>query len=501
MSNLIEIDNSPDSEKNLEFESYNQILNSNNNIPSFLDISSSIYKRATDSAITNWSKKGSDSELIPLDFESFTNVKCSNLFDIGHLFDVNNNKEGYFTRKKVLLIPAKKDEEKQIHALELNNNSLKIKKPHQQSKTLWDLNLNNNESGIKFEEKYNKIVNTVDNNNDRRNIDTSTSSRLVDRNNLISTKCLYSSNKKSKDRSSWNAIRRSKKSTNVVKYKNVINEPCLKGPLSKCLLLEKYKISKSLKQTDRNKSKPYTTTNNLINKRNAEAQVTLKRKENALQPSLECDEITERFIKLFKSNVNSNNNEITDYINEVIKDIKINPDIHPDKLVLRNILRHWLKNKSIPHFKENMTDINVIRTSSNKYFTQDEILSNFVSSSVRKTTELHEITRPVQIKLSNMRETINRLINQIEISLDLTKEVFDAFLRGILHDSNSVKTNSHVSGSSTIDSPTYKHPTETICKTVSTLESHDDMLKSITERSDELRALFTCNSDHFYLSS
>ncbi|KAJ0171292.1 hypothetical protein K1T71_012842 [Dendrolimus kikuchii] len=397
-----------------------------NNIPSFIETSSSIFKKGTNSVINSWGKDDTESELIPFNFESHDIEKYSHIFQIGSLCSMNCKKREYFERKQSPHISiGSSDIEKQIHTTELDIGSLRNNKLHQQSSALYECNLNshvNKETEMKIVAKYSNIaLDTVNINDSTRNSNISKKNQrlsLFEENKIVSpTACFFFSRRKNRSDNSPNGLRRSKKCTNVVKYRNAMNEPTLRKPLSKCMLLGKYK-KQPLKYTDTDKTKYGGATIDLINshKQNTEAQVEFTKKEKALQYSTtisDYDQITDRLmVSIFEGNKSfDKGDKVKYYITQVVKDLydyKINQDIHPVKALFRNLLEYWLKNTSISHFKQAMTDAKAIDRPSNKYFTKDEKLSSMFFSNVSKATQFHGISELIPTKQKKPNKQISR---------------------------------------------------------------------------------------------
>lgn len=195
-------------------------------------------------------------------------------------------------------------------------------------------------------------------------------------------------------------MRRSKKSTNLVKYKNSIEEPRLKEPLDRCLLIRKPK-SRSPRKNETKLSHRGVACD--VPKENNEVQVGDVKEHKSMQDLKtvsEYDRITEHLmISLFENHKithNSNNKEVKYYINQVVKelyDIKVGQSyVHPVKLLFRSLLEYWLKNTTGDQFKEAMRRVKSVHKPSIEHFTRDKILSSFLLGNATKQTQFHGIS-------------------------------------------------------------------------------------------------------------
>lgn len=191
-------------------------------------------------------------------------------------------------------------------------------------------------------------------------------------------------------------MKRSKKSTNLVKYRNFMDEPTLKRPLSRCMLLGKYKMKVS-KQMDTEKSTPLGVASESIPKESNEVQVTIIDNKSLEDPvtTSDYDNITERLmVSIFQNPKNTPAEEVKVYIKQVIKDlydVKFQ-EVHPVKALFRSLLEYWLKNTNREPVKTAMKYSRSIDRQSNKYFTKDENLSSVYISTVTRATQFHGLS-------------------------------------------------------------------------------------------------------------
>lgn len=188
-------------------------------------------------------------------------------------------------------------------------------------------------------------------------------------------------------------MKKSKKSTNLVKYRNEFTEPALKRPLSKCMLLGKCKMKVS-RQSDTDRSVDCSVACDPVNQESNEVQVTIVDKK-ALQDAMttsDYDVITEKLLgSIFHNHRNITSARAEYYVKQVVKDLydfKFQ-DVHPVKALFRSLLEYWLKNTSMEPVKTAMRQSQSIGAPSNNYFTKDQNLSSVYISSVPKQTQFH----------------------------------------------------------------------------------------------------------------
>lgn len=191
-------------------------------------------------------------------------------------------------------------------------------------------------------------------------------------------------------------MKKSKKSTNLVKYRNEFAEPTLKRPLSKCMLLGKSNMKLSRNAVTEN-STDCSVACDPIQRVSNEVQVTIlhnKVLQDATTTS-DSDNITEKLLlSLFQNHTNIPTNNAEYYIKQVIKDLYDSKlkDVHPVKALFRSLLEFWLKNTSVEPVKIAMKQSQSIDIQSNNYFTKDQNLSSVYFSNVTKQTQFHGIS-------------------------------------------------------------------------------------------------------------
>ncbi|KAH9632665.1 hypothetical protein HF086_008492 [Spodoptera exigua] len=199
-------------------------------------------------------------------------------------------------------------------------------------------------------------------------------------------------------------MRKSKKSTNLVKYRNFIDEPTLRRPLSKSMLLGRYKNkTKTEKKSDiekldnSEKSTDRAVACDTVQTESNEVQASSienKSLQDAMTTS-DYDNITERLmVSIFEKAKNTTVTDVQLYIQQVVKDlydIKFQ-EVHPVKALFRSLLEYWLKNTKVEPIKTAMRHSRSIDRQSNKYFTRDENLSSVYIGRVSKQTQFHGLS-------------------------------------------------------------------------------------------------------------
>lgn len=190
-------------------------------------------------------------------------------------------------------------------------------------------------------------------------------------------------------------MKKSKKSTNLVKFRNKWAEPTLKKPLSKCMLLggDTYKMKVS-KQADTEKPVDCSVACDSVPQESNEVQVTII-DDKSLQDSKttsDFDNITEKLlVSIFENHRNIPAKKAEYYIKEVVKDLYDSKfqDVHPVKALFRSLLEYWLKNTNVNQVKSVMRQTQSIDTQSNRFFTKDKNLSSVHISNVSRPTQFH----------------------------------------------------------------------------------------------------------------
>lgn len=195
-------------------------------------------------------------------------------------------------------------------------------------------------------------------------------------------------------------MKKSKKCTNLVKYKNMFDEPKLKEPMSQGLLIKKRYVKSQKK--DVNQLYHRGVACDVIPKEHNQVQAVEDQKHKSLQDLMtvsEYDKITEHLmVSLFENHKithNANNREVKYYINQIVKelyDVKFSrTDVHPVKMLFRSLLEYWLKNTNGEQFKEALTRVKSVHKPSNNHFTEDKITSSIIVSKATKETQFQGV--------------------------------------------------------------------------------------------------------------
>ncbi|CAB3232417.1 unnamed protein product [Arctia plantaginis] len=216
--------------------------------------------------------------------------------------------------------------------------------------------------------------------------------------------------KKSRCMSPVNSMRRSKKSTNLVKYRNVFDEPALKKPISKCMLLGNKPVNYHRVISHE------VACSTQLDKESNEIQVavcTQQKKNKTFQDVMttsDCDQITQRLImSLIKSK--NRDFEAEEYIQLVIKELyelKLDHD-HPVKQLFRSLLEYWLKNTSLGSANNQMRRTQSISRQSNDYFTKDQMISNDLIDTDTKQTQFHGISVTLKDKPPVLKKPVSKM--------------------------------------------------------------------------------------------
>lgn len=188
-------------------------------------------------------------------------------------------------------------------------------------------------------------------------------------------------------------MRKSKKCTNLVKYRNLCDEPPLKKPLSKSMLLDKYKLKISKQSGSDSHHKDVNNS--------AQIEEVIQKEHKSLQDVMtasEYDKITEKLmVDMFEKHNNKNDpnssNKVKYYIDQIVRelyDVKLTQNqSHPVKILFRCLLEYWLKNTSVETFKGSVKQVKSINKPSNNYFTKDQKLSSAFIDLVSRQTQYH----------------------------------------------------------------------------------------------------------------
>ncbi|CAH0717607.1 unnamed protein product, partial [Brenthis ino] len=220
-------------------------------------------------------------------------------------------------------------------------------------------------------------------------------------------------------------IRKSKKSTNLVKYQNLFDEPTLKRPLSKCMLLGKYKLKG-------NKAVQLKTNIAAILK-DTDTQVAIDKKHKSLQNCMTVTDYDSAVEKLlisicdeFKLNDFQEVNMKT-YLSDIIKelyDIKLkDADIYPIKKLFEYLLEYWLNNTSKEDIKLMVKQSKSIDRQSNKQFANDQTTSNVKIISATKATQFRDIDEFIKANVPTSIICIDKAGNKNK----LTYKVDDSY--------------------------------------------------------------------------
>ncbi|KAG6451671.1 hypothetical protein O3G_MSEX007274 [Manduca sexta] len=291
--------------------------------------------------------------------------------------------------------------EKQMHSTELDNSSFKCIEPGQNSVPICETTLNSDSASLRTLKRIGdyKMSNISQTNVFKDTIKKEKTSIFTCKGRPTNAYFLFTRNKIC-SQITESPMKRSRKSTNLIKYKNIINEPPLKKPLSKCMLLKKYKL-KASKQVVTDKGHNRAVACDPVSKENNEIQVNIDNKANKklqhVATASDYDRITERLMVTIFERHNSTvkGDEVKYYVNQVVRDLyddKTNQEEHPVKALFKSLLEYWLKHTSFGQIKEAMTKAKSIEKPSNKHFTKDENLSSTVIDQTCKETQFHGLS-------------------------------------------------------------------------------------------------------------
>lgn len=312
--------------------------------------------------------------------------------------------------------------EKQMHStdLELNNIS------DLQSSLLCEFSINSpvfkNYTNIN-PLKTNEIINMEFNDNNNENCGSS-----CDKVPPTPTLFIFSRKKREILDDNNPVIRKSNKSTNLVKYRNIYPEPKLKTPLSKCMLLDKY-VSKNLKT-----SKMLKNVKKVI-KKHTNIQVETDKENKSLQNSFifsESDDIVEKLLVSVFGDIRCNElgrDDMKIYLTHIVKDLytrKLNElevENAPVRKLFKSLLEYWIRNNTDNNIKELIKKSKSIYRQSNKHFARDRTTSNIAIESITRATQFHGVSDFIeetvkQVKASKQNKTSK-----------LTPNVSDSFVK------------------------------------------------------------------------
>ncbi|XP_069355923.1 uncharacterized protein [Maniola hyperantus] len=341
--------------------------------------------------IKAWIYNTKDNQLIPMSYNPFEDQYFTSKTHKS-LCSMNYAQETYkeivmknIVNKPLDASPGTTDAEKQMHStdLEFNFNSSDHK-----SSLLSKYSLNSSE--LKTDMEFKNIKN-----------DNEKESQVIENTQTV----FFFSHK---NRAIGNpGIRKSKKSTNLVKYKNLRDEPPLDKTLNKFMILGKYKGPRAIEIENISEYEaPIKHMNIQVKVDNTEH----KGLQNTLTAA-EYDAIAEKLmVSIFENFRNSNelnrNVNIKTYLNQIVKelhDIKLDRfNVHPVKNLFRCLLEYWLNNTSSANFKQINKKTKSIARQSNDFFTKDETTSKSVMASVTKGVQFYGISNMTKEKANKV---------------------------------------------------------------------------------------------------
>lgn len=186
-------------------------------------------------------------------------------------------------------------------------------------------------------------------------------------------------------------LKNSRKSTNVVRYRNTKDEPTLRGPLNNCLLLGKYKFGVSRESIKNPKTRPINTyvSCNLVRFDNS--NVICEPSPKSVKIQLDTDSVIEELVSektknLMKSIVLSDANVDMSCFNEILQhicEVKSNiSNLHPTlKVPLNEFIKDVLR-ESNDAVTASPTCTTSVDCPSKTYFTKDKQLSSIANTCV-----------------------------------------------------------------------------------------------------------------------
>lgn len=218
---------------------------------------------------------------------------------------------------------------------------------------------------------------------------------------------LYFFSHKKEDTSDDNkpGMKRSKKCTNLTKYK-LTAEPALSKPFSKSMLLSRRMRGKENKMIGMA----------VVTKKSNETQATSEKRTQCLQDEMtnsEYDVITEKLIiSLLGGDTDKTameqKGDMNYYISRMVQElceIKFNePETHPVKILFRCLLEYWIKNTSARYGKNITKYAKSIARPSNNYFTKDANVSSVTINNATKETQFEDTCGTKQAKRRQMND-------------------------------------------------------------------------------------------------
>ncbi|XP_053617812.1 uncharacterized protein LOC128679540 isoform X2 [Plodia interpunctella] len=262
----------------------------------------------------------------------------------------------------------------------VNKDNSKVSKVYDEYKSVEDETTSdmNHDNDKKYDQKFESIYVASETPRSRTNMDilreikenTFETDASIFRKNKIEPTPAYFFFARRRCFREFDHMKRSKKCTNLVKYKNLIEEPKLQRPLSKCMLLGKLstvKISKQVKADDLSKCDKASghEISNSILKKHESVSVLLGNKEfkhASIQDTVSVAEYSDVVEKILLSLFENHNPQSTGsheyvktYVNKIVEelyDVKLHhSDINPIKTLFRCLLEFWLKHNTKGAFK------------------------------------------------------------------------------------------------------------------------------------------------------
>lgn len=201
------------------------------------------------------------------------------------------------------------------------------------------------------------------------------------------------------------SMKKSKKCTNLVKYK-LTAEPALTKPFSKSMLLHRKMKGKENKMIGMA----------IVCKRSNETQATSEKRTQSLQDEMtksEYDLITEKLIiSLLGGDASKATKEqrsdINYYIGKMVQELyemKFNePETHPVKVLFRCLLEYWVRNTCADYVQNAAKYAKSIAKPSNNYFTKDANVSSVTIHNATKETQFEEACGTKQLKKKHITD-------------------------------------------------------------------------------------------------
>ncbi|XP_061380500.1 uncharacterized protein LOC116775025 isoform X2 [Danaus plexippus] len=241
-------------------------------------------------------------------------------------------------------------------------------------------------------------------------------------------------------------IRRSKKCTNVVRYRNIQDEPRLRKPLSRVMLLTKYKLMQYDSLTLNDGDDDVCT-------KQVDIQTTPSKEHKDIQNTLspeDYDTIAEKLMVSVVTN-NSKDSFTKNCINQVIRElyeIKQNDTgDHPVRNLFRSLLEYWLNNTSSENWRNGTKITKSIHRPSNRYFTRDEPTSNIAVPQTSRSTQFRGISdlikdKAFEIPIQNPGKN-NRLACKINDSFEKERRIqeLERILKNTIYICETVQSN------------------------------------------------------------